>query len=133
MSKPKHLPREMSTELPLSGEYLIKNIYFCRKEIAKNKKYYADCQAVGIVHSGRRHSPALGEPLTPSRPVVTASPVRRRPAYAEGCRRHRVAYADGFPTPRARLWRRRSQALRRRPRHLAVGAAPGRRHLARFL
>ena len=60
------------------------------RKFRKIKKNYADGLAVGIAPSGRRHSPALGQTLTPSMPGVTASPVHRRLADAEGSRRHTV-------------------------------------------
>jgi hypothetical protein len=53
--------------------------------------------------------------------------------YAEGGRRHSEAYAEGACTPRGVLRGWAGQPTRRRPRHLAVGVRPGRRHTKPFL
>ena len=61
---------------------------FLRKK-KKEKKIPMPRAAVGVAS-------ALGVYLTPLRPPVTASAVRRRPFYAEGCRRRRGGIRRGY-------------------------------------
>ena len=61
---------------------------FLRKK-KKEKKIPMPRAAVGVAS-------ALGVYLTPLRPPVTASAIRRRPFYAEGCRRRRGGIRRGY-------------------------------------